>query len=434
MPEYGSSRSARAACASELRAGPHRSDDMKSMADFVTDGQFIGVFADIAQTLESPHDPLARLSRVLTLVRKLVPCDRCALYSRRAGDHPTLAVAPPLPVAERNELAAFLDGLLRFMEGERAERPIFDSAAHLALPVIGLDEMLGVLLVDRDSQDEYAPHHLRLLSAVASQLGAYLTIERLHRETAAQASLLADREQQLRGAARFREEFIGVIGHDLRSPLSAIRTGAQILSQRAALESADRGVVERVASSADRMSRMIDDLMDFARGRLGGGIPLRRSTVDLHALCREAVDEARTAHGRAVDLHLSGDPRGFWDGDRLAQLLSNLVGNALQHSPTHSAVAITVREEADHAVVAVTNGGPAIAPDHLKHIFEPFRRGAADGSAGLGLGLYIVERIVSAHGGMIEVESADEIGTTFTVKLPRRRAADRKGPGIIDRS
>ena len=394
-------------------------------------GPFAGIVAEIARTLESPHDAESRIQHVLGLVRRLVPCDRCALCTRPGASECALAVVPALTPPERARLGEFLHGILQFMDGEGGRPRTWHARAHLALPVIGQDDILGVLLVDRDQGDDYEPHHLQLLSAVCSQLGAYLTLVRLHHETAHQTTLLVDREQQLRGAARFREEFIGVIGHDLRNPLSAIRTGARLLLKRARLHDGDVAVVERLAASADRMSRMIDELMDFARGRLGGGIPLRRTYVDLHALCADVVEEAQTAHGRPVTLQTSGDPRGHWDGDRLAQLLSNLVGNALQHSPAGSTVRVAVREEREHAVVEVHNSGPAIPSDQLEHMFEPFRRGSTASSGGLGLGLYIVNRIVEAHGGRITVTSTDGGGTTFVVHLPRRRTGDRDG---VDRS
>ena len=387
-------------------------------------GQFAACVAEIARTLESPHDADSRISHVLSLVRGLVPCDRCALYRRSASPQRSLIVVPQQ--ADKPGLATFLHNVLGFLDGG-GERPhLFDARSHLALPVIGLDDILGVLFVDREHSKEYAPHHLRLLSAVCSQLGAYLMMGQLHQETAQQASLLMDREQQLEGTARFREEFIGVVGHDLRNPLSAIRTGAQLLMQRAALDPRDRAVAERVVGSADRMSRMIDELLDFTRGRIGGGIPLRRTLVDLHVLCKDVVDEAQTAHGRTVHLQVSGDPRGHWDHDRLAQLASNLVGNALQHSPPGSPVRVTVRDEGAVAVLEVNNGGTPIPHGQLPHIFEPFRRGNTATSAGLGLGLYIVERIVHAHGGTIAVQSTEREGTTFSVRIPRRRAADTR--------
>jgi signal transduction histidine kinase len=386
---------------------------------------FAGTVADIARTLESPHEADSRIAHVLTLVRRLVPCDRCALYRNGIDPDAALIVEPPPAPSDRPRLAMFLAHVLRFLE-EGGERPhLFNERVHLALPVIGRDDVLGVLFVDRERSQDYEPHHLRLLSAVCSQLGAYLMMGKLHEETAQQATLLMDREQQLQGTARFREEFIGVIGHDLRNPLSAIRTGAYLLMNRAGLDERDFAVAERVAASADRMSRMIDELMDFARGRLGGGIPLRRTLVDLEAICKDVVGEVQTVHNRRVTLDVLGETYGYWDADRLAQLLSNLVGNALQHSPAGSAVGMTVHDEDECTVVQVHNQGPPIPEEQLRHIFEPFRRGDGPKSEGLGLGLYIVERIVHAHGGAITVRSTEREGTTFSVRIPRRRASDR---------
>ena len=390
-------------------------------------GQVIGLVADIARTLESPHEAEARIAHVLGLVRQLVPCDRCALCTRPGNRECALAVVPEASPADRASVGEFLHGILRFMDGHDGGSRRFDSRTHLALPVIGQEEILGVLLVDREHGEEYEPHHLRLLSAVCSQLGAYLTMVRLHHESTEQTALLMDREQQLQGAAQFREEFIGVIGHDLRNPLSAIRTGAHLLIKRAGLASGDLGLVQRITSSADRMSRMIDDLLDFTRGRLGGGIPLRRSLVHLHGLCKDVVEEVQTARGRRVQFTVRGDPRGYWDADRLSQVVSNLVGNALQHSPDDAAVSVRVSDDDGFAVFAVHNTGAAIAADQLTRIFEPFHRGQRKATDGLGLGLYIAERIVSAHGGTLAVTSTVADGTTFEVRLPRRRTSDRDG-------
>jgi signal transduction histidine kinase len=394
---------------------------------YVDLARFAGTVAAIARTLESPLDPESRIHHMLDLVRQLVPCDRCALFTRPGHPPSALTVVPNVPRAEREDLTEFLQGVLHFMDGDDTRSRTIEARAHLALPVIGLDEILGVLLVDRDRGDGYEPHHLRLLAAVCSQLGGYLTMVRLHHETTQQTAQLVNREQQLRGSARFREEFIGVIGHDLRNPLSAIRTGAHLLMKRAPLDAPDIALVQRIVGSADRMSRMIDELMDFARGRLGGGFPLRRTYVDLHALCEDVVEEAQTAHGRRIHLELSGAPRGFWDSDRLAQVVSNLVGNAVQHSRPEDRVRVSARHDRDEAIIAVTNAGPPIPAEQLDGIFEPFRRGERARAVGLGLGLYIVERIVDAHGGRITATSAAAEGTTFEVRLPCRRASDREG-------
>jgi len=166
------------------------------------------------------------------------------------------------------------------------------------------------------------------------------------------------------------------------------------------------------------MARMIDDLLDFARSRLGGEFPMHARRIDLRQVCEQTVEELEFAYTRQVKLDAQGDLWGDWDPDRIAQVVSNLVGNALQHSDGE--VTVTLRAEKDFVVLETHNGGPPIPPEVLPHVFEPGRRGDAR-SGGLGLGLFIVQQIVLAHGGSIEVTSNDEKGTTFTLALPRKR-------------
>ena len=164
---------------------------------------------------------------------------------------------------------------------------------------------------------------------------------------------------------------------------------------------------------------MIDDLLDFARTRLGGGFPIHPRRIDLRELCEHTVEELEFAYaGRTVRLETEGDLWGNWDADRIEQVISNLVGNALQHSSDDAEVRMTLRGEAEVVVLQTHNGGPPIPADVLPHVFEPGRRGARSG--GLGLGLYIVQQIVLAHGGSIEARSVPDDGTTFTVVLPRK--------------
>jgi len=231
-------------------------------------------------------------------------------------------------------------------------------------------------------------------------------------------------EQRLRETAAFRERFMGIVSHDLRNPLNAI-----LLSANTLLRSDDLGErhvrgVRRIVTSAERMRRMISDLLDFARGRLGGGIPLAPRVMDLGALCQEVVDELEISRpGREVELVMEGDLRGGWDADRLSQLLINLGRNALDYSPEGTPVRFSVHDEGTHLRLEVHNEGPPIPPERLGLLFEPFRRFADNegrsSSSGLGLGLYIVEQIVRAHGGEVGVRSTLEEGTTFTVRLPR---------------
>jgi PAS domain S-box-containing protein len=228
------------------------------------------------------------------------------------------------------------------------------------------------------------------------------------------------REAEEQETARFREQFVGIVGHDLRNPLTAIVSSAQMLLRHGGLTDKQSRVVGRVFSSADRMARMIDDLLDFARTRLGGGFPIQRRRVDLGELCAQAVDELEFAYpGREIRVQREGDLWGSWDPDRIAQVVSNLVGNALHHGPEDGPVRVSIREAGDEVVLETHNPGAPIPPEVLPHIFEPGRRGDAR-AGGLGLGLFIVRQVVLAHGGRIEARSGEADGTVFTVTLPRK--------------
>ena len=231
---------------------------------------------------------------------------------------------------------------------------------------------------------------------------------------------LRRQNEDLLRTVRFSEMFVGILGHDLRNPLSAITTAASLLTRRADTDKVARPAA-RILSSAGRMARMIDQLLDFTRIRLGQGLPLSRRENDLAEVCRIAADEL-DADPRRIELHALGDTVGSWDGDRLMQLVSNLVGNALAHgAPTAPAVVTVDGRQPEEVTLTVRNAG-AIAPEMLQVIFEPFRSGKdrkEDQSSGLGLGLYISQRIALAHSGSIEVRSTQEEGTCFTVRLPR---------------
>jgi len=224
---------------------------------------------------------------------------------------------------------------------------------------------------------------------------------------------------------RFREHFVGIVGHDLRNPLTAILSAAQLLLRHGGLSERHARTVARIAASSERMARMIGDLLDFTRSRLGGGFPIQTRRMDLRELCESVIEELELAYpDRTIEIEPRGDAWGNWDADRMAQVISNLVGNALQHSPESGTVRVDLRDDGDRVLLETSNAGPPIPLEVLPHIFEPGRRGSPGRgrkeSSGLGLGLYIVQQIVLAHGGAISVRSSAEEGTTFTVSLPRR--------------
>ncbi len=225
-------------------------------------------------------------------------------------------------------------------------------------------------------------------------------------------------EAEQRRAEDFREHFLGVLGHDLRNPLSAIRATAQLLQRRAPDPAQDRAL-RRLLGAADRMARMISDILDFARGRLGGGFPIKRGPVDLYEVVRMVTDELKVAHvGGDVQLALTGDGRGDWDGDRIAQVISNLCGNALEHGAPGTPVIIRGRGEADGVRLEIENAGEPIPAAQLPGLFEPMRQAVGSRGSGLGLGLWIARQIVVAHGGTLDA-SSDPARTVFAVRLPR---------------
>lgn len=220
-----------------------------------------------------------------------------------------------------------------------------------------------------------------------------------------------------------REQFLAILGHDLRNPLGAIVTGATILTISDDIGARQIKVAARILNSATRMARMVSDLLDLTRTRLGAGIPITPKRMDLAPLCEQVLSELEAVYPESrLRAECTGDVIGEWDSDRLTQVVSNLVANALQHGGAGSVVNVAVDGEDDAEVVLrVHNDGPRIPEHDMKQIFEPMiRRAAPDGDRNArGLGLYIAREIVTAHGGAIDATSSDRGGTTFTVKLPR---------------
>ncbi len=258
----------------------------------------------------------------------------------------------------------------------------------------------------------YKPIDVRILKNKAD------VFFQLYRQKVQLAQELQERTETL----QLNEMFTAVLGHDLRNPLSAMVLSAQLL-QIQSKDDGVRDVAARMLSSGKRMSRMIDDLLDMTRARLAGGILLKRAPTNLGALVDRVVLEYRPAYpDHPIEILREGDLTGEWDGDRLAQVVANLVGNALQYGVSGAPVHIHVDgAQADALALSVQNAG-LIPADMLPHVFDPFRRGQRQQghNDGLGLGLYIVQQIVQAHQGRIEVKSGDSGSTTFRMEVPRR--------------
>ncbi|NBD10285.1 PAS domain-containing protein [Corallococcus sp. c25j21] len=232
-------------------------------------------------------------------------------------------------------------------------------------------------------------------------------------------------EAALQQAIAFREELLAVLGHDLRNPLHAVNASAFILGRARGLDDASLRAVDRIRKSSARMARMINDILDFARSRLGGGIPVTPERVDMTELCQGALEELQVTYPeRPLALEARGDDLwGHWDPDRVSQVLGNLVVNALQHAKSDTPVRTTLSDEGPDVVMRVHNEGDPIPAALLPRLFDPFKESSTpeEGASrrSLGLGLYIVHEIVQVHGGSVHVESSLEHGTTFTVRWPR---------------
>jgi PAS domain S-box-containing protein len=231
---------------------------------------------------------------------------------------------------------------------------------------------------------------------------------------------LKNREEE----ARFREQFIAILGHDLRNPLAAINAATRML-QRREDDPEKLQLMSSVQDSVGRMSALINDMMDFARARLGNGINLAtRSDTELHAVLDQTLDEIRLAHRETefeADFDFS-DPVQV-DGQRISQLVSNLLSNAATHGDNLNPVRLQARDENGNLVISVQNSGAPIPPERLSGIFEPFSGSEPDAEQrGLGLGLYIADQIARAHNGSMHATS-DETGTSFVFTMPRTTEA-----------
>lgn len=258
-----------------------------------------------------------------------------------------------------------------------------------------------------------------------AMIDAALVTVAVEMEQAARNELEIERER-LRQEVEFRERFMGILGHDLRNPLSAVVNAATLLHESDYVPATDAWILQRITKSADRMTRMISDLLDVTRARNGGLVPLRPSRVDLRMICLQVIEEFKLIYqDRRVLVRSTGDTTGEWDADRITQLVQNLTSNALDYSVEERPVRIAIHAEEGTVRLSVHNRGPSIPAEKVIAIFEPFQRGGDEtpSSNGLGLGLFIAAEIAASHGGFLRVRSGAIQGTTFTASLPRTASA-----------
>ncbi|HSQ62706.1 MAG TPA: HAMP domain-containing sensor histidine kinase [Polyangiaceae bacterium] len=273
------------------------------------------------------------------------------------------------------------------------------------------------------------------LTRVISALGQYARKLRGGDLTAALPPVNGTKEQEalaatLRSMAKSlydneqnRERFMGILAHDLKTPLATISLAADFLEKGEAVPPSTLRHAATIKNSAHRMSRMISDLLDFARSRSPEGLPVRPTQVDLGQLMASAVETLRSTQAdRAIELRSEGDLTVRCDSDRALQVVTNLIENAFRYGSPERPVTVTVRGREKDVELAVHSWGAPIPADEIDTIFDPFRRGrgaVASAHGGLGLGLFVVDQIVKAHGGRVEVTSSEAEGTTFTTYWPR---------------
>jgi signal transduction histidine kinase len=220
-----------------------------------------------------------------------------------------------------------------------------------------------------------------------------------------------------------RNLFLGMLGHDLRNPIGAAQMAAQMMVRTSQVETKHSLLAVQIVHSTERSIKILDDLLDITRSSFGTEMPVDKKPMKLAELGSLIVAEMQTiADQRPIKLTVTGDTNGEWDGARLGQVFSNLIGNAIQYSADGTEVDVSIEDHEDQVVFSVRNGGEPISAEKLKLIFDPMKRGTASNneqSTNLGLGLYIAKKIIAAHGGEIGVTSNTATGTVFTVHLPR---------------
>ena len=222
-----------------------------------------------------------------------------------------------------------------------------------------------------------------------------------------------------------KDLFLGVLSHDLRTPLGAISMSAQLLPNLGPLNERQAILASQIYESTSRITQILNDLLDVTRSRFGSELPVNRTPMDMGEVSLQLVDEMRNANPeRAINFEVSGNMKGEWDKARIGQIFSNLVGNAIQYSFKDTPITVTVKGSPEEVQLSVHNEGAPIPPEKIGAIFDSFARAVNDEDnypalMNLGLGLYITKNIVISHGGTIDVTSTQKSGTTFSVRLPR---------------
>jgi len=389
---------------------------------------------DIAQGFDLPLDTEPRLRRALKLLRRIVPYHQCALLEAAAGES-RLVVEPD----SREEREALNPVLARFLtvltdDAKRgadtgslnvAHLAPLVSPSHLAVPIVGVDRVLGVLFVRDGKPDAFTDVHLQLLSVVASQIAAYLTACRLHKQDAQ----IASEHEVARAAAvaenRAKDEFLAMLAHELRNPVTAIRSAMQTIRDKAEGDPDIQRATDVAEHHIKHLSWLLDDLLDVSR-LTRGKIALRKETVTLQTIVAEALETARgviDARRHVVSVSLPEAPLCFEaDSTRIIQILGNLLDNAAKYTPQGGEISVRGYYERGEVVLSVRDTGIGISPEMLPRVFDLFVQSdpfLARSEGGLGVGLTLARILVELHGGSINAHSEGAgRGSEFVVRLP----------------
>jgi signal transduction histidine kinase/CheY-like chemotaxis protein len=396
-------------------------------------GSIARTLYDIGQGFDSPLETEPRLRRALRLLRRIVPYDHCALLEAPEAGAARLVVEPDAPEI-REAVSRVLTRFLTVLTDEPPRAAdwlppdlahLVPCASHLAVPLVGLDRALGVLFVSYREVDAYTDDHLRLLSVVASQIAAFLTACWLREQ---EAQIVSEHEAARAAAEagnRARDEFLAMLGHELRTPLMGIRITMQTIRGQAERDPDVQRASDAVERQIKHLARLLDDLLDVSR-LTRGKIELRKETGALQVIVAEALEATRSSidiRRHVVSVSLADDPLWFEaDPTRITQVVANLLDNAAKYTPPGGEISVTGYGERGEVVLRVRDTGIGISPEMLPRIFDLFAqvdRSPVRSEGGLGVGLTLARMLIELHGGTIIGQSEGlGRGSEFVLRLP----------------